>query len=64
VPDADVETVSRRFRDAVNASAVRNRIELDTSDATVEQSVREFAAAIEPYLTDEDRSGASAVTGP
>lgn len=60
IREGDVELVSRRFRDAVDASAIRNRIELGTSDATVEQSVREFAAAIQPYLTNEDRARATA----
>ena len=53
-PD-DVEMVSERFRQAVDDSAIRNRIDIDTSDASVAESAAELQAAMEPFLTDHDR---------
>ena len=64
VREADVELVCRRFRDAVNNSAIRNGIGLDTSDAIVDQTLQQFAAAVQPFLTDEDRARAAGASGP
>ena len=55
VPSKDVELVSGRFREAVAASALQNRIEIDTSDAPVADSFAALTAAMEPFLTDDDR---------
>ena len=55
VSATDVERVLGRFRDAVGASAIANRIEIDTSDATVGESAGQLQAAMEPFLTEDDR---------
>ena len=55
VAPEDVELVSSRFREAVAASAITNRIELDTSDVPAEQTLEQFVAALQPFLTAADR---------
>ncbi len=55
VSDADVEMVLGRFRDAVAASAIANKVEIDTSDAGEAESAQQIQLALEPFLTDADR---------
>ena len=55
VQDRDVERVLESFADAYAGSLFANKIELDTSSATVDETLREFAAHVEPFLTDNDR---------
>ena len=55
VRDEDVEAVQRRFEEAYEASAIRHKFEIDTSDSTVEETLAELVAKLEPYLTDHDR---------
>ena len=54
VPEGDVEHVTQRFEEEYNNSLIRQKFKLDTSNATVEESVAEFAGKIHPYLTDGD----------
>lgn len=54
VREQDVEYVLQRFEDEVAASLVQKRIVLDTSSATVEETLAEFVAANEPFLTNAD----------
>ena len=61
VPEADVELVLKRFAAAFAASAIANKLELDTSNATVADTVRSLAAGLEPFLTDRDRARRAAV---
>ena len=61
VPEADVELVLERFAAAFAASAIANKLELDTSNATVADTVRSLTAGLEPFLTDRDRARRAAV---
>ena len=61
VPEADVELVLDRFAAAFAASTIANKLELDTSNATVADTVRSLAAGLEPFLTDRDRARRAAV---
>ena len=51
----DVERVLARFEEEFEASLIRRRIVLDTSTATVEQTLTEFLERHEPFLGREDR---------
>ena len=55
--DEDVELVLQRFREEFERSRFMHKIELDTSDATVDETMQDFARQIEPHLTDQDRAG-------
>ena len=54
VPEEDVEQIIQRFEEEFENSLIRQRFRLDTSTATVAESVAEFAARIQPYLTAGD----------
>ena len=60
---ADIELVIRRFEEAYEASLIPNKLTLDTSTATVEETLAEFAAKVEAYLTEEDRRRRAALAG-
>ena len=55
VQDGDVETVLERFEERFSASAVRRKFTLDTTSATVDETLAEFDAQIREHLTDSDR---------
>ncbi len=55
VQRGDIDLVLRRFEEEFQGSALPNKLVLDTTDATVEESVAEFARRIGPFLTDRDR---------
>ena len=61
VPEADVELVLDRFAQAFAASTIPNKLELDTSSATVADTVSTLAAGLEPFLTDRDRAKRAAL---
>ena len=53
----DIEYVLGRFEEECKFSAIRRKMTvLDTSTATVEETLAEFVAKVEPLLTDYDRS--------
>ncbi len=54
VPDGDVEHIIQRFEEEYGNSLIRHKFTLDTSNATVSESVAEFVDKIHPYLTDGD----------
>ena len=54
VPEEDVEHINQRFQEEFDNSLIRQKFTLDTSVATVAESVAEFAAKIQPYLTAGD----------
>lgn len=54
--EKDVELVQERFEYEFNHSLIGKRITLDTSEATVEKSLAEFAEKVRPHLTEADRS--------
>ena len=55
VREEDVEHVLARFEEEFEASLIQRRIVLDTSTATVEQTLAEFLEAHEPFMSREDR---------
>ena len=54
--EADVEHVSQRFEEEFERSTIRSKFTLDTTTATVEESLGQFVQQIEPYLTESDRT--------
>ena len=54
VPAGDVEHILQRFEEEFENSLIKHKFRLDTSTATVAESVAEFAAKIQPYLTEGD----------
>ena len=53
--EADIEPVLQRFEDEHRGSRVRHKLVLDTSTATPDETLAEFAQQIDPHLTDSDR---------
>ena len=53
--EKDIELVLGRFEEGYRKSLIRNKFELDTSTATMEETLREFVGKLEPFLTDADR---------
>ncbi len=54
--EEDIPAILDMYEQARERSLFRHKITLDTSEATVEESVAEFARKVEPFLTEEDRS--------
>lgn len=52
--ESDVEHVLARFREEYGQSVIRNRFTLDTTSATMEQTLASFVNKIEPFLSDDD----------
>ena len=55
VQEKDIELVLQRFDEACTSSLIRKKMILDTSDATVEETLEEFVANVKPHLTQADR---------
>jgi len=55
VQDKDVEHVLERFEQEYQWSNLRNKFTLDTSDATVDETIAEFLAKNEPFISDVDK---------
>ena len=55
IKEQDIEHVSRLFETAFEASRIQNKLILDTSQATEEESLAEFAEKIQPFLTEIDQ---------
>jgi hypothetical protein len=55
VPRTDIELILRRFEEEYEMSQIRNKFDLDTSDAAVEDTLAEFLVKVEPYLSRADR---------
>ena len=55
VQEADVEQVLERFEEEFNASLIERRLVLDTTTATVEETLAEFVENYEPFHTEADR---------
>jgi hypothetical protein len=53
--EKDIDHVLKRFQEEYDKSRIPNKFTLDTSSATVEETVAEFAEKIEPFLEDSDR---------
>lgn len=54
VKESDIEHVLTRFNEEFEASLIKRRMVLDTSDATVEETLAEFVEGYEPFHTEED----------
>ena len=50
VKEADAELVLQGFQDAFDGSRLHNKVRVDTSGATVSESLAELAEALGPYL--------------
>ncbi len=55
VPPQDIEVVLRRFDEEYRRSSIPKKFTLDTSTATIEETLAEFVTKVEPYLTLTDR---------
>ncbi len=55
VQEKDIPHVLQRFEEECQSSLIGNQFALDSTTATVEETLKEFVAQIEPYLTDTDR---------
>jgi hypothetical protein len=55
VEDDDVELLLDRFNEEFENSLLENKIRIDTSEATVEESLAEFVEQFTPLMTDVDR---------
>ena len=55
IQDEHIEHILERFQYQYSHSLLRYRFELDTSESTVEETMREFVEKIEPLLSDRDR---------
>ena len=63
VQETDVELVLDRFAAAFSASKIANKLEIDTGNATVEESVHAMTEGLKPFLTDRDRDRATPAAG-
>jgi hypothetical protein len=54
--EPDIELVLGRFQEEFERSRLTHKVSLDTSDATIDESVAEFVRLVEPHLTDHDRA--------
>ena len=55
VQEKDIEFVLQRFEEEYSASLIRKKFALGTSDATVRETLAEFAAQIKNHLSQPDR---------
>ena len=56
VKEKDVERVLQRFQEEYDRSFLRQKIELDNTDKTVDETVAEFVEQVQPHVTDSDRA--------
>ena len=54
VREVDIQYVLKRFSEEFDASLIQRRIVLDTTSATVTETLAEFEKKYEPYHTDAD----------
>ena len=55
VKEEDVEHVLARFEEEFEASLIPNKMVLDTTSATVEETLAEFVAGVQPFLSTTDK---------
>ena len=53
--EKDIEFVLDRFQEEFDNSLIRQRFALNTTSATVEESLQEFVQKVDPYITQQDR---------
>jgi thymidylate kinase len=56
VPKKDIKKILKRFEEEFEASTMLNKIAIDTSASTVEESLAEFVEKVAPVLNDRDRT--------
>ncbi len=54
VPERDIADVLQKFEEAYQNSSIKSKIMLDTSTATVDETVAEFSEKIQPYLSESE----------
>ena len=54
VPEKDIPDVLQRFEEAHQNSLIGTKMTLDTSTATIDETVAEFAEKIRPHLTESE----------
>jgi hypothetical protein len=54
--EKDIELVLERFRYEFSHTLFEHKFDLDTSTATVDETLAEFVEKVEPHLTESDRS--------
>ena len=55
VPEKDIEMVSARFEEEFERSAIADKLTVDTSTDTVEQSLANLLEQYDPFLSDADK---------
>jgi hypothetical protein len=55
VPEKDIEHVLDRFDEEFQLSQIHNKLTVDTSSATVDETLAELLKKVEPHLSDADR---------
>lgn len=55
IEEEDIELVLTRFEEEFKASEIPNKMVIDTTGSTVEESVAEFVEKAEPFFNDRDR---------
>lgn len=55
VLEKDVELVLQRFEEEFEASLIKNKMIIDTTEATLEETMNEFLTKMEPFFTESDR---------
>ena len=56
IQDKDVEQVLRRFEEAYEGSSISQKIALDNSEMTSQETLAEFVRQVQPHLTERDRA--------
>ena len=56
VKEKDVEFVLKRFEEEYTRSFLRQKIEIDNTDLTPEETLAQFVEQIQPHLTEGDRA--------
>ncbi len=56
VPKKDIKKILSRFEEEFEASTMLNKITIDTSSATVDESLADFIQKVAPVLNDRDRT--------
>ena len=46
----DIDYITERFQTLYDQSIIKNKFEIDTSSATVKDSIAEFVSNVEPIL--------------
>ena len=53
--EEDIQSVIDEFEEEFRSSFIRNKLTIDTSESTIEESLQEFVSNIGPFLSDRDR---------